>query len=104
MKSLGTEPRWPEGLSRDPHRLARWAPHNGQRIHQPHDAVDGFADAAESALCGYMAWIALAGLAVNAIWSKSWPDPLAVWALTPLIVREGWEALRSQRMHCGCSN
>jgi hypothetical protein len=34
------------------------------------------ADAAESALCGYMAWIALAGLAVNAIWGKSWADPL----------------------------
>ena len=28
------------------------------------------ADAAESALCGYMAWIALAGLAVNFIWGK----------------------------------
>jgi hypothetical protein len=29
------------------------------------------ADAAESALCGYMAWIALAGLMVNAVWNKS---------------------------------
>lgn len=62
------------------------------------------ADAAESAVCGYMAWIALAGLAVNAIWGKSWADPVAALALTPLIVREGWEALRSQQMHCGCSD
>lgn len=50
------------------------------------------ADAAESALCGHMAWIALAGLAVNAIWGNSWGDPLAALAMTPLIVREGWEA------------
>src|ERR1700681_1921968 len=42
-------------------------------------------DAVESALCGYMAWIALAGLAVNSIWGKSWADPAAALALTPLI-------------------
>ena len=51
------------------------------------------ADAAESALCGYIAWIALAGLVVNALWNKPWADPLAALALTPLIVREGWEAV-----------
>ena len=62
------------------------------------------ADAAESALCGYMAWIALAGLAVNAIWGLSWADPLAALALTPLIVREGREAFRSQRMCCHSSD
>ena len=62
------------------------------------------ADAAESALCGYMAWIALAGLAVNAIWSWSWADPLAALALTPFIVREGRVALRSQRMCSDCSD
>ncbi len=60
------------------------------------------ADAAESALCGYMAWIALAGLAVNAFGGKSWADPVAALALTPLILREGLEAVRSQRVHCGC--
>jgi len=53
------------------------------------------ADAVESALCGYLAWIALAGLAVNAIWGKSWADPVAALALTPLILREGWEAIRA---------
>jgi len=54
------------------------------------------ADAVESALCGYMAWIALAGLAVNAIWGKSWADPAAALALLPLIVREGWEARKGK--------
>jgi divalent metal cation (Fe/Co/Zn/Cd) transporter len=62
------------------------------------------ADAAESALCGYMAWIALAGLAVNAVWGKSWADPVAALALTPLILRGGWEAFRAQRVCCHCSD
>jgi divalent metal cation (Fe/Co/Zn/Cd) transporter len=61
------------------------------------------ADAAESALCGYMAWIALAGLVVNAIWNKRWADPVAALALTPLILREAWEAVHSSRLGCQCS-
>lgn len=60
------------------------------------------ADAAESSLCGYMAWIALGGLAVNAVWAKSWADPAAALALTPLILREGWEAVHSSRLRCEC--
>ena len=56
------------------------------------------ADAVESALCGYMAWIALAGLAVNAIWGKSWADPAAALGLTPLICVEGWKAVKGR--HC----
>ena len=62
------------------------------------------ADAAESALCGYMAWIAIAGLAVNVIWRKSWADPVAALALIPLILREGWEALKSERVCCHSSD
>ena len=58
------------------------------------------ADAAESALCGYMAWIALAGLGANAIWGKSWADPVAALALIPLIVKEGLAAIRSSKL-CG---
>jgi divalent metal cation (Fe/Co/Zn/Cd) transporter len=61
------------------------------------------ADAAESALCGYMAWIALTGLVVNALWNKPWADPIAALALTPLIVREGWEAIHSSQLGCQCS-
>jgi len=54
------------------------------------------ADAAESAVCGYLALIALAGLAVNAIWKIHWADPVAALALLPLIVREGWEAMKGK--------
>jgi divalent metal cation (Fe/Co/Zn/Cd) transporter len=55
------------------------------------------ADAAESALCGYMACIALAGLTINAIWHRSWADPVAALVLVPLIIHEGWEAVSSSR-------
>src|SRR5580704_4884907 len=61
------------------------------------------ADAVESALCGYMAWIALAGLVANAIWGKSWADAFAALALTPLILREAWEAIHASRLGCNCS-
>src|SRR5712664_4069592 len=60
------------------------------------------ADAVESSLCAYMAWIALAGLAVNAIWGKSWADRVAAVALTPLILREGWIAVHSSKLACDC--
>ena len=54
------------------------------------------ADAAESAVCGYLALIALAGLAVNAISGVSWADPAAALLLLPLILREGWEAIKGK--------
>jgi len=60
------------------------------------------ADAAQSALCAYMAWIALAGLLVNAIWGISWADPVTALALTPLILREGWLAIRTSKLSCDC--
>ena len=52
------------------------------------------ADAAQSALCAYLSLIALAGLAVNAIWHVNWADPIAALALLPLVVWEGREAMR----------
>jgi divalent metal cation (Fe/Co/Zn/Cd) transporter len=54
------------------------------------------ADAAESAICGYLALIALAGLVITAIWRVSWADPVAALALLPLILREGWEAMKGK--------
>jgi divalent metal cation (Fe/Co/Zn/Cd) transporter len=54
------------------------------------------ADAAESAVCGYLALIALAGLVVNEFWKVGWADPVAALALLPLILREGWEARKGK--------
>jgi divalent metal cation (Fe/Co/Zn/Cd) transporter len=58
------------------------------------------ADAAESALCGYLSAIALVGLAVNAIWHVAWADPVAALCLVPFIVREGWESMRGEADEC----
>ena len=54
------------------------------------------ADAAESAVCGYLALIALTGLVINSIWDVSWADPVAALALLPLIARGGWEAMKGK--------
>jgi divalent metal cation (Fe/Co/Zn/Cd) transporter len=59
------------------------------------------ADAAESAFCGYLAWIALAGLVVNAIWHLQWADPAAALLIVPFVLREGREAMRGKP--CDCS-
>jgi divalent metal cation (Fe/Co/Zn/Cd) transporter len=58
------------------------------------------ADAAESALCAYLALVALVGLGINAIWHIWWADPVAALVIVPLILREGWEAMRGKA--CGC--
>jgi divalent metal cation (Fe/Co/Zn/Cd) transporter len=58
------------------------------------------ADAAESAVCGYLALIALAGLAVNFLWKLDWADPVAALLLLPLIVFEGREAMKGKAC-CG---
>jgi divalent metal cation (Fe/Co/Zn/Cd) transporter len=58
------------------------------------------ADAAQSALCAYLSLIALAGLAINAIWHVKWADPIAALILLPLIVWEGREGMRGKP--CGC--
>jgi divalent metal cation (Fe/Co/Zn/Cd) transporter len=58
------------------------------------------ADATESALCGYLSLIALAGLLANLIFRAPWADPVAALALVPLIAREGWEAILASRPCC----
>jgi divalent metal cation (Fe/Co/Zn/Cd) transporter len=58
------------------------------------------ADAAQSALCAYLSLVALAGLAINAIWHVGWADPIAALAIIPLVVWEGREAMRGKT--CGC--
>ena len=58
------------------------------------------ADAAQSALCAYLSLIALAGVAINAIWHVKWADPIAALAILPLIVWEGRVAMSGKG--CGC--
>jgi len=58
------------------------------------------ADAAESALCAYLSLLALAGLAVRALWHIEWADPLAALAITPLILREARQSWRGKSCSC----
>ena len=58
------------------------------------------ADAAESALCGYLSIIALAGLVANAFWGITWADPVAALCLIPLVMKEGWQALKGRPCEC----
>ena len=74
--------------------LMPWLAREKRRLAKATGSASMRADAAESALCGYMAWIALSGLVVNAIWRKPWADPVAALILIPMILREGWEAIR----------
>jgi divalent metal cation (Fe/Co/Zn/Cd) transporter len=57
------------------------------------------ADAVQSSMCGYLAWIALGGLILNAGFKYSWADPAAALLLLPIVIREGWEALQGK----GCA-
>ena len=59
------------------------------------------ADAAESMLCAYLSFIALAGLAVRAFFGITWADPAAALAITPFIAWEAREALRGNACSCG---
>ncbi|MGB2623627.1 MAG: cation transporter [Candidatus Acidiferrum sp.] len=60
------------------------------------------ADAAESSLCGYLAWIALAGLVANALFGIWWADPVAALTLLPFVLKEGWHAIHASRPGCDC--
>ena len=51
------------------------------------------ADAMETLTCGYLAWILLLGLALNALTSWWWIDSVASLAIVPLLIREGWESV-----------
>jgi divalent metal cation (Fe/Co/Zn/Cd) transporter len=50
------------------------------------------ADAMETLTCGYLSWILLVGLALNALARSWWIDSVASLAIAPLLIREGWEA------------
>jgi divalent metal cation (Fe/Co/Zn/Cd) transporter len=58
------------------------------------------ADAVQSATCAYLAFITLAGLAVNAFFHLAWFDPVAALVAAPILAKEGRSAWRGQT--CGC--
>jgi divalent metal cation (Fe/Co/Zn/Cd) transporter len=59
------------------------------------------ADAAQSSVCAYLAWIALAGLLLNAFAHLRWADALAALCLIPFVVKEAKEAFEGRTCECG---
>lgn len=56
------------------------------------------ADASQTQICTYLSAILLGGLALNASVGWWWADPIAALVMVPIIVKEGWEAIRGE--HC----
>jgi divalent metal cation (Fe/Co/Zn/Cd) transporter len=77
-----------------------WLAREKRRLSEPTASAALRADAAQSALCAYLSLIALAGLAINAIWHVKWADPVAALVVVPLILWEGREALRGKTCNC----
>jgi divalent metal cation (Fe/Co/Zn/Cd) transporter len=60
------------------------------------------ADALQSSMCASLAWIALGGLILNAIFKISWADPTAGLLLLLIVIREGWETVQGKAC-CDCA-
>lgn len=58
------------------------------------------ADAAQTSICAYMAWIGLGGLLANAIFHVAWADSVAALLLLPLVLREANRARRGELCTC----
>lgn len=58
------------------------------------------ADAAQSSICGWLAWIALAGLVLNGVLGIRWADPVAALAITPIVLKEARDAWRGRACNC----
>jgi divalent metal cation (Fe/Co/Zn/Cd) transporter len=54
------------------------------------------ADSRQTDICAYLSAILLGGLLLNAIFGFWWADPVAALVMTPIIAREGIEALRGE--------
>ena len=60
------------------------------------DSVALSADSRQSAICAYLSAILLGGLALNAAFGWWWADPVAALVMVPIILKEGFEALRGE--------
>ena len=58
------------------------------------------ADAAQSNICAYMSWIALAGLLANFFFHLAWADSAAALLLLPIVLKEAAEASKGEVCKC----
>jgi divalent metal cation (Fe/Co/Zn/Cd) transporter len=59
------------------------------------------ADSRQTQLCAYLSFILLMGVGLNAAFGWWWADPVSALAMTPIIFKEGWDAVRGKG--CGCA-
>ncbi|HEX5831121.1 MAG TPA: cation transporter [Gemmatimonadaceae bacterium] len=60
------------------------------------------AEAQQTQLCTCLSAILVGGLLLNALLGWWWADAAAALAMTPIIVREGWEGVRGRSACDGC--
>lgn len=77
-----------------------WLARQKRRLARENASSALAADATQSAVCGWLSWIALAGLVANALFRMPWADELAALALVPLVVKEAKEAWQGKACHC----
>jgi divalent metal cation (Fe/Co/Zn/Cd) transporter len=58
------------------------------------------ADAAQSSICSYLSWIALAGVLLNAALHASWADPVAALGLLPIVIKEAKKSFHGRSCDC----
>ncbi len=58
------------------------------------------ADAAQSNICAYMSWIALAGLLINFFFHFAWADSAAALLLLPIVLKEAGQASKGDVCEC----
>ena len=60
------------------------------------------ADSRQTDICAWLSAVTLGGLLLNALLGWWWADPLAALVMAPLIVREGYQAVRGKTC-CACT-
>lgn len=60
------------------------------------------ADSMQTDICAYLSAILLGGLLLNAVFGWWWADPVSALIMTPIITKEGIEALRGETCDDDC--
>lgn len=77
-----------------------WLGAHKRRLAAESQSLSLRADATQSSICGYLAWIALVGLVLNAAFHLAWADSLAALGLLPLVLKEAMESKRGDSCIC----
>ena len=80
--------------------LMPWLGKQKRRLAEAANSAALRADATQSSVCAYLAWIALAGLLLNAFAHLWWADAAAALCLVPFVLKEAREAFEGRTCRC----